>query len=297
MRNFLAALFALVAMGGSALYLGGPEKCAKWLPAFSNTCALLPPSPLEVPTEKEGEAAPVAVTVPGKEKSPAEPRAAPSVQAVEPEPEEVSHPERIVFHYTDERGDFHAVTGIQNVPVEYRDRVKVADGKKLSTYKEEPVAIASAPARPAAEKNLEGKKLRGRPGGSWNSNQIEWVPWKSAISTARRKGKPICLTVVTDWCPHCKEYERVFHRPEVAEAAQDFVMVRANSDFEPEMDAYPAGGGKKFIPRTIFLPPSGRYADHFAPGSDYNFNSSNGSGGQLAGAMKEALARLGKTVP
>ncbi len=293
MRNFLAALFALVAMGGSALYLGGPEKCAKWLPALSKTCALLPPSPLEV--SKEAEPVPVAVAAPEKEGSPAEPQAAPPAQAAESElaEQEVSHPERIVFHYTDERGDFHAVTGIQNVPVEYRGRVKVADGKKLSTYKEEPVAASA----PAAEKNPEGKKLRGRPGGSWNSNQIEWVPWKSAISTARRKGKPICLTVVTDWCPHCKEYERIFHRPEVAEAAQDFVMVRANSDFEPEMDAYPAGGGKKFIPRTLFLPPSGRYADHFAPGSDYNFNSSNGSGGQLAGAMKEALARLGKAVP
>ncbi|MCE9574803.1 MAG: thioredoxin family protein [Deltaproteobacteria bacterium] len=90
----------------------------------------------------------------------------------------------------------------------------------------------------------------------WNAAQIDWQSFDDGLARARAEHKPICLVVYTTWCPHCKNYSRVFEDARVVERARDFVMIRIDADQEPEIAARFAEDGK-YIPRTFFLAPDG----------------------------------------
>jgi thiol-disulfide isomerase/thioredoxin len=93
-------------------------------------------------------------------------------------------------------------------------------------------------------------------GETWNAAEIDWQPYEAGLARARAQNKPICLVFYTGWCPHCRNYSRVFDDPQVVARARDFVMVRANADDESALAARfaPDGG---YVPRTFFLAPDG----------------------------------------
>jgi hypothetical protein len=122
------------------------------------------------------------------------------------------------------------------------------DGTKPSAAPT-PVASASAAPRPAAPAaNASGE--------TWNAAQIEWHGFNDGMLKAEQQNKPVMLVVSTTWCPHCKNYSHVFDDPRVVAHARDFVMIRIDSDAEPDIAArYAKDGG--YIPRTYFLGPDG----------------------------------------
>ncbi len=73
---------------------------------------------------------------------------------------------------------------------------------------------------------------------------------------ATQQNKPILLVVYTTWCPHCRNFSHVFDDARVVAHARDFVMVRIDSDAQPDVAGkYARDGG--YIPRTYFLAPDG----------------------------------------
>jgi hypothetical protein len=129
---------------------------------------------------------------------------------------------------------------------------------------------------------------------TWNAAQIEWLPFEAGLERAKSLKKPICLVIYTTWCPHCKNYSRVFDDPRVVERARDFVMIRIDADKEPEFaNLYVKDGG--YIPRTFFLLPDGTPDFNITAGRDkfrYFYNEQNPAG--LLGGMADALLKLQK---
>ncbi len=132
-------------------------------------------------------------------------------------------------------------------------------------------------------------------GGDWNDAGIAWRPYSDGVAEAKKSGKPICLVVFTDWCPHCKNYSAVYHDPKVVEMAKKFVMIRLDQDQNKDLvkDFAPDG---QYIPRTLFLSSEGKLdADLRAPRELYRYfydeAKADGSAGVLAG-MQRALDKL-----
>jgi protein-disulfide reductase (glutathione) len=131
----------------------------------------------------------------------------------------------------------------------------------------------------------------------WNETAIAWKGLDDGLALAKAEGKPVCLIVYTEWCPHCGNYSKVFHDPKVVEKAKRFVMVRLDQDKEKaRTGAYAPDGG--YIPRTMFLAPDGILAaDVHAPRPKYQyFYDENDPASVLAG-MDAALAKLAPAKP
>ena len=93
-------------------------------------------------------------------------------------------------------------------------------------------------------------------GGDWNDEGIEWRSYDEGLAEAEKEGKPICLVVYTEWCPHCQNYSQVFHDGEIEQAAKQFVMIRLDQDQDEAVTARYAPDGA-YIPRTLFLDSNG----------------------------------------
>jgi|HubBroStandDraft_6_1064221.scaffolds.fasta_scaffold736614_1 thiol:disulfide interchange protein len=121
-------------------------------------------------------------------------------------------------------------------------------------------------------------------GEGWNAAQIDWQSYDAGLARARAERKPILLVFYTGWCPHCKNYSRVFDDPRVVERARDFVMIRANADEQSDLaQKFTTDGG--YVPRTYFLSPDGVLArDIHAPRPKFQyFYDENNPAGLLAG--------------
>jgi len=90
----------------------------------------------------------------------------------------------------------------------------------------------------------------------WNGTQIEWQSYEAGLVRAKAEHKPICLVFYADWCPGCKEYDRMFEDPRVIERAGDLVMIHVNGDERADLDRKFEAGGR-FFPRTYFLTQDG----------------------------------------
>jgi thiol-disulfide isomerase/thioredoxin len=127
----------------------------------------------------------------------------------------------------------------------------------------------------------------------WNDSGINWRPYEAGLAEARAAGKPIVLVFYTDWCPHCHNYSRVFHDPEVARLAASFVMIRVERDGHRDISARYALDGE-YIPRTFFLSPEGVLLPGLDSGREqYRYYLDEHDPSELTSRMEEALERAG----
>jgi len=126
-------------------------------------------------------------------------------------------------------------------------------------------------------------------GGDWNDEGIRWMSHDEGLAEAKTSGKPVCLVIYTDWCPHCTNYSKVFHDPDVVEASKRFVMVRMNKAQEQTTTANYAPDGQ-YIPRTYFLSPQGELDPSIhAPRKRYLYFYDENDPSSLLGGMTRAL--------
>jgi protein-disulfide reductase (glutathione) len=129
-------------------------------------------------------------------------------------------------------------------------------------------------------------------GESWNAAQIDWQPYEAGLAQARAQNKPVCLVLYTNWCPHCRNYSRVFDDPQVVERARGFVMIRANADEEPAVAGkYASDGG--YVPRTFFLAADGTLDPEIhAPRPKFRYFYDERDPRSLLGGMETAARTL-----
>ena len=129
-------------------------------------------------------------------------------------------------------------------------------------------------------------------GGDWNDKGIGWQAYEPGLAKAKQEKKPVMLVVFTEWCPHCTNYSKLFHDPQVVEKSRQFVMVRVDKDKQPEVSKQNAPDGE-YIPRTYFLSPDGVLDPAIAAKRDryrYFYNESDPK--DVLTAMDSALAKL-----
>lgn len=90
----------------------------------------------------------------------------------------------------------------------------------------------------------------------WNDGAIVWATYEQGLARAKAERRSLVLVFYTDWCPHCHNFSRVFHAPEVVELARSFVMIRVERDGNRDLsEMYDLDG--EYIPRTFFLTSAG----------------------------------------
>ncbi len=104
--------------------------------------------------------------------------------------------------------------------------------------------------------------LLGRPAvagaaADWNDAVIHWRPYTQGLAEARAQHKPVCVVLYPSWCPHCRNYRRVFYAPDIVHESQEFVMIRVDADAHPAISRRFAYDGE-YIPRTYFMSSAGR---------------------------------------
>jgi thiol-disulfide isomerase/thioredoxin len=164
----------------------------------------------------------------------------------------------------------------------------------------EPLPASPAPTQ-APPKPAEAPPPAARPqpppantgGESWNAAQIRWMSYADGLARAKAENKPVCLVFYTTWCPHCRNYSRVFDDPKIVERARDFVMIRVNPDEQADIgEKYAPDGG--YVPRTFFLAPDGTLmADVRAPRPKFLYFFDEHDPKSLLGGMEAALKKRG----
>ena len=127
----------------------------------------------------------------------------------------------------------------------------------------------------------------------WNSANIQWLSFEDGLAVAKRSKRPVCLIFYTTWCPHCANYAKVFHNPEVVKKAKSFVMIRIDQDKNPALSKQYSPDGS-YIPRTFFLSPDGRLDKTLTsaqyPPNQYLYHES--LPGHILGGMDRALKKF-----
>ena len=133
-----------------------------------------------------------------------------------------------------------------------------------------------------------------RAGGDWNDGAITWRSLDEGLAEAKKSGKPVCLVVYTEWCPHCTNYSHVFHDPRVIEKSRQLVMIRMDKD-KHAMTAHGYAPSGDYGPRTVFLSPDGEIRkDVKAKREDYPHFYDEKDPASLLGGMDAALAEAKK---
>jgi tetratricopeptide (TPR) repeat protein len=151
---------------------------------------------------------------------------------------------------------------------------------------------AAAPAASAALPAPTPPKAAAVQTHDWNDAAIAWRDYEAGLTEARAAKKPVLLVFFTEWCPHCRNYQRVFHDPRVVAAAKDFVMIRVDRDRSPELSARYAPDGE-YIPRTYFLSSDGKIDESIhAPRDQYVYFFDEHGPAPLLAAAKAAKEKL-----
>lgn len=130
-------------------------------------------------------------------------------------------------------------------------------------------------------------------GGDWNDKQIKWQSYEDGLAEAKKSKKPVCLIFYTEWCPHCTNYSKVFHDPQVVAKAKEFVMIRVDADKNKPLGQQYALDGS-YIPRTYFLSPTGSVeAGIHAPREQFKYFYDERNPASLLAGMDAALKKLG----
>lgn len=164
----------------------------------------------------------------------------------------------------------------------------------------QPGAAAAVPAGSAAPAATPAATASAAPTAAahdWNDAGIAWRAYEAGLAEARAQKKPILLVFYTEWCPHCRNYQRVFHDPRVVAAAKDFVLIRIDRDRAPEVSARYAPDGE-YIPRTYFLSPEGELeASIHAPRDQYQYFYDEYDPAPLLAAVDTARAKWKPAAP
>jgi thiol:disulfide interchange protein len=127
----------------------------------------------------------------------------------------------------------------------------------------------------------------------WNDKAVGWKTYEAGLAAAAKQHKPICLVFWAGWCPHCRNYAKVFGDPKVVALAQRMVMIRID-DSEPNRPVsskYPGDG--EYVPRTFFLSPDGKLAPELDTGrKKFRYFYDEADPQDLARSMEKALASL-----
>lgn len=131
----------------------------------------------------------------------------------------------------------------------------------------------------------------------WNAREVAWTDYAAGLDAAKAGRKPLLLVFYTDWCPHCHNYSRLFHDPEVVRLSRQFVMVRVERDANPSIsDVYAIDGN--YIPRTFFLSPTGAVlTDLTSDNEEFRYFFDEHDSTELIALMQRALQRLGPAEP
>ncbi|HUB09718.1 MAG TPA: thioredoxin family protein [Myxococcales bacterium] len=126
------------------------------------------------------------------------------------------------------------------------------------------------------------------------SGPVDWRSYDDGLREAAATGKPVCLTFFTTWCPHCRNFLKLFDDPRVAQKSRSFVMVRVNEDQAKDLGRRFSPDGS-YIPRTFFLSPQGQFDRSLAarPYGPAAYNYAENDADALLQGMNRALARLG----
>jgi thiol-disulfide isomerase/thioredoxin len=126
----------------------------------------------------------------------------------------------------------------------------------------------------------------------WNTGEIAWANYAPGLAAGKAEGKPIVLVFYTDWCPHCHEYSRLFHDPEIVRLSRRFVMIRVERDGNRDISAvYDIDG--EYIPRTFFLTPTGAVLTDLGSDNDaFRYFLDERDPAELLALMQRALERL-----
>lgn len=170
-----------------------------------------------------------------------------------------------------------------------------ACGRPEGDAKADPPAPSAAPnptVGPLA--SMVDSDRNGTRGETWNAAQIDWQSYTAGLAKAKAEHKPICLVLYTGWCPHCRNYSKVFDDARVVDQAKRFVMIRLNADDENDVARkYQPDGG--YVPRTFFLSPDGDMAaDIHAPRPRYRYFFDERDPNSILGGMTAALAKFAR---
>ncbi len=120
---------------------------------------------------------------------------------------------------------------------------------------------------------------------------VDWKPFEQGLAEAKASRRPICLIFYTDWCPHCRNYQKVFEDKAVIELSRRFVMIHENKEKVPEISARFAPDGD-YIPRTLFLTPDGTLMPEVTEQrDDYRYFYDESDPASVMRSMKEVAAR------
>lgn len=94
---------------------------------------------------------------------------------------------------------------------------------------------------------------------AWNYPDIPWVSYEDGMRRMQKENKPALLVLQAEWCLVCRNYQRLFHDPQIARYKDDYVFILADIEKNPEVQRrYDVDGD--YIPRTFVLSPDGALA-------------------------------------
>lgn len=123
-------------------------------------------------------------------------------------------------------------------------------------------------------------------------DEIAWRSLDAGLEEAKRSGRPLMLVVHTSWCARCKALKPQFAAPDVERLAQNFVMVNVDQDEDERVMEFGPDG--TYIPRVMFLDPSGQLDPAIGNDRSPKFKYFYTSSIDLVKSMHVALQRHGK---
>ena len=129
----------------------------------------------------------------------------------------------------------------------------------------------------------------------WNETGVAWQTFDAGVRQARAEHKPVCLIFYAEWCPHCRNYGKVFRDPGIIEKSRQFVMIRVDVDEEKEIgNSFQPDGS--YVPRTYFLSQGGM-SDYsltasVPPAPQYKYFYDENNPVSLSEGMDRALKKL-----
>lgn len=150
----------------------------------------------------------------------------------------------------------------------------------------------SAPAPAASDPSAAPKRVATAPAHGYG-DAIAWRGLTEGFKEAAESGRPIMLVVHASWCSRCKALQPSFFDAALEQLSERFVMINVDQDREPEVLAYGPDG--QYIPRVVFLDPSGKLDPELKNPKRSRYHYFYMPQDDLVGAMQRALDRHGKT--